>query len=62
LSIDPDLKRRFLPSTNDKAIAGEAARHEVPMRSYPVEPDTMTLPEAEAFLGDLLGQWLRGLV
>jgi hypothetical protein len=62
LGIDPDLKRRFLPSTNDKTIAGEAARHEVPMRFYPAEPDTMTLPEAEAFLGDLLRQWFQALV
>jgi len=57
LAIDPDLRRRFRPALNDRAIAGEGARHEVPSR-YPVEPDTMSMEEAEASLGGLLTQWL----
>lgn len=61
LTIDPGLRRRFCPALNDRTIAGDDARHEVPMTSYPVEPDTMSLPEAEAFLGGLLEQWLRSL-
>jgi hypothetical protein len=58
LTIDADLRRRFRPALNDRAIAGENARHEVPLTRYPVQPDTMTMAEAEWFLGDLLTQWL----
>ncbi len=58
MAFDPDLRRRFRPALNDRAIAGEDARHEVPSRQYSVEPDTMTLAEAEEFLRDLLIRWL----
>jgi hypothetical protein len=56
--IDRDLRRRFRPALNDRAVAGEDARHEVPSRQYPVEPDTMSMAEAEAFIGDILIRWL----
>jgi hypothetical protein len=58
IAIDPNLRRRFRPALNDRAVAGEEARHEVSSRQYPVEPDTMSISEAEAFLEDLLIQWL----
>jgi hypothetical protein len=57
VAIDPNLRRRFRPALNDRAVAGEDARHEVSSR-HPVEPDTMSISEAEAFLEDLLIQWL----
>ena len=57
VAIDPNLRRRFRPALNDRAVAGEDARHEVPSRP-PVEPDPMSVSEAEAFLEDLLIQWL----
>ena len=58
LTIDTEKRRRFRPALNDRSIAGDDARHEVPMRNYPVEPDTMSLPEVDAFLGGLLKEWL----
>jgi hypothetical protein len=57
VAIDPNLRRRFRPALNDRAIAGEDARHEVSSQQ-PVEPDTMSISEAETFLEDLLMQWL----
>lgn len=58
IAIDPNLRRRFRPALNDRAVAGEDARHEVSSRHHPVEPDTMSISEAEAFLEDFLIQWL----
>ena len=59
VDVDRDLVRRFRPSTNDPSIAGDDARHEVPR--HKIEPDTMSLPEAEAFLGGLLIGWLSSV-
>jgi hypothetical protein len=61
VAIDPNLRRRFRPALNDRVISGEQARHEVPSRQYPVELDTMSLDEAQSFLGDLLTQWLNSV-
>ncbi len=60
IAIDPNMLRRFRPALNDRAVSGEAARHDV-SRLYPVEPDTMSLEDAEFFLGGLLTQWLNSV-
>jgi hypothetical protein len=59
VAIDPELRRRFRPALHNRSIAGEEARHELP--SGRVEPDTMSVEEAEGFLGDLLAAWLASL-
>jgi hypothetical protein len=56
--VDPNQRRRFRPALNDRAIAGEEARHDVSVH-YPVESDSMSLKEAESFLGRLLAEWLN---
>jgi hypothetical protein len=56
--IDPNQRRRFRPALNDRAIAGEEARHDVSVH-YPVESDSMSLKEAESFLGGLLAEWFN---
>lgn len=56
LTINPDDVRRFRPAVNDPSIAGQDARHEITRRQ--LDPDTMSLPEAEAFLAELLKRWL----
>lgn len=61
VAIDADLRRRFHPALNERSVAGEAARHEAPSVRSPVAPDTMSVVEAERFLGGLLGAWLASL-
>ena len=52
---------RLRTGLNDARASGEAARHEVPDPKYAPHPNPMSVAEAEAFLGDLLKQWLDSI-
>ncbi len=46
----------FRESANNPDVSGDAARHAIPTR--PTSPtQTMTLPEGQAFINDLVAKW-----